>query len=157
MNVSDLMTTNTKSCSPNDTLQDVARIMWENDCGVVPVVEADQHVNGMITDRDVCMASYLQGRPIWEIPVSSAMAKSVHGVREDKPLEAAETLMRRVQVRRVPVLDGGGRLRGILSISDLARHAQPTPRTGNGLSSDSIVPTLAAISAARVGREGAHA
>ncbi len=49
--------------------------MWEHDCGAILVVDADSHVVGMITDRDICMASYTQGRPLWQIPVSSACSR----------------------------------------------------------------------------------
>jgi len=146
MNASDLMTRPAKSCGSNDNLQRAAQIMWENDCGVVPVVNDGGRVVGMVTDRDICMAAYTQGKPLWQIPVSNVMAKHVHGVMESDPIEMAETLMRRVQVRRVPVLDGDGRLKGILSMNDLARHTHRSAgRKSNGLSGDSIVQTLAAI------------
>jgi CBS domain-containing protein len=147
MNVSNVMTTAVKSCSTNDNLQRAAQIMWENDCGIVPVVDGDGCVVGMITDRDICMAAYTRGQLLWQIPVSSTMAKEVHGVHEHDPLAAAEALMRRVQVRRLPVIDGDGRLRGILSMNDLARHhgQRSWGRKSDGLSSDSIVQTLATI------------
>jgi CBS-domain-containing membrane protein len=120
--------------------------MWENDCGVVPVVDDDGRVVGMITDRDVCMAAYTQGRLLSQIRVANAMAKEVHGVLETDTLESAEASMRRVRVRRVPVLDEDGRLRGILAMNDLIRHAHRTVgRKRNGLSGDSIVRTLAEI------------
>jgi CBS domain-containing protein len=148
MNVSELMTKAVQSCSTNDNLQRAAQIMWENDCGAAPVVDGDGRVVGMITDRDICMAAYTQGQPLWQIPVSAAMAKQVHGVTENDPLEVVETMMRRVRVRRVPVLDGAGRLRGILSMNDLVRRAHHSVgRKANGLSSDSVVQTLAAICA----------
>jgi len=146
MNLSDLMTRTVKSCGVNDNLQRAAQLMWENDCGAVPVVDGEGRVVGMITDRDICMAAYTHGQPLWQLPVSDAMAKQVHGVRENDPLEVVETLMRRVRVRRVPVLDGDGRLKGILSMNDLARHAHRSAgRKANGLSGDSVVQTLAAI------------
>lgn len=146
MKVSDVMTRAVRSCSSNDDLQRCAQIMWDNDCGVVPVVDGDERVVGIVTDRDICMAAYTQGRPLWQIPVSSAMAKQVHGVHENDPLAVVEALMRRVHVRRLPVLDGEGRLKGILSVNDLARHAHPlVGHKSNGLSSDGIVQTLAAI------------
>jgi CBS-domain-containing membrane protein len=146
MNVSELMTTSVKSCGSHDDLQRAAQIMWENDCGALPVLDADNRVVGMITDRDICMAAYTQSRPLWQIPVSSAMAHQVHGVRESDPVEVVETLMRRVRVRRVPVLDGHGRVKGILSMNDLARHAHRSAgRKSNGLSGDSIVHTLSVI------------
>lgn len=148
MKISELMTRDVKTCAPADTLQRAAQIMWENDCGIVPIVEGDRVV-GMITDRDVCMAAYTQGQPLWQIPVSGAMATDVHGVHEDDSLDAAESLMQRMRVRRVPVLDGGGRLKGILSMNDLARHSRRSTRYGDGLSGDSIVRILGAISEPR--------
>ena len=146
MNVSDLMTAAVKACAASDNLQRAAQIMWENDCGSVPVVESDGRVIGMLTDRDICMAAYTQGQPLWQIPIANAMTKEAYTVRQNDSLEAAEALMRRAQVRRVPVLDGDGRLTGIVSMNDLVRHAhQSRGRTDNGLSGDSIAHTLAAI------------
>jgi CBS domain-containing protein len=146
MNASDLMTKAVESCSAGDNLQRAVQIMWEHDCGVVPVVDGDNRVVGMITDRDVAIAAYTQGRPLWQIPVSTAMAKHVHGVRETDDIAAVEMLMRRVRVRRVPVLDAGGRLTGIVSMNDLARHAhRSVGRKGDGLRGDTVVQTLAAI------------
>jgi CBS domain-containing protein len=154
MNVSTLMSAAAKSCGPNDDLQRAAQIMWESDCGIVPVVDSEERVVGMITDRDICMAAYTHGQPLWQIPVSNAMAKDVHGVRENSLLEAAEGVMRRLRIRRVPVLDGDGRLKGILSMNDLARHAHRSAgHKHDGLSGDRIVQTLAAICEPRgVGR-----
>lgn len=146
MNASDVMTRAVQSCGAGENLQRAAQIMWENDCGIVPVVDGEGRVVGMVTDRDICMAAYTQGRPLWQIPVSASMAKKVHGVRESDPVEVVEALMREVRVRRVPVLDADGRLKGILSMNDLARHVhRPAGRKGIGLSSDSVVQTLAAI------------
>jgi CBS domain-containing protein len=152
MNVADLMTRNPQTCGPDDMLNRAAQIMWENDCGCVAVVDADGKAIGMLTDRDICMSAYTSGQPLWQIPVSEAMSKHVHGVREDDLLDVVESLMRRVRVRRVPVLDGDGRIKGILSMNDLARHAHRTAGrngNGNGLSGDSIWRTLAAISEPR--------
>jgi CBS domain-containing protein len=163
MNASELMTPAVQTCGEGADLQRVAQLMWEADCGVVPVVDADGRVIGIITDRDIAMAAYLQGRPLSQIPVTSAMAKQVRGVREGDALEVVEALMRGAQVRRVPVLDGEGRLRGILSLNDLARHAHRPAwilgfklgRKGDGLSNDSVVGTLAAICQPRAEREPA--
>lgn len=146
MNISDLMTTPVESCNVNDNLQRAAQVMWEKDCGAVPVVDGEGRVVGMVTDRDICMAAYTQGQALWQIPVSIAMATQVHGVRESDPLDVVEGLMRDVRVRRVPVLDEDGRLKGIVSMNDLARHARRSGgRNADDLSGDSIVRTLAAI------------
>jgi CBS-domain-containing membrane protein len=97
--------------------------MWENDCGCVPVVDAAGRVVGMLTDRDVCMAAYTQGRPLAEIPVSSAMSRSVVACGPDDTIATAEQRMRQHRVRRLAVVDDEGRIAGILSLSDIARRA----------------------------------
>ena len=77
MRVEQLMTRTVETCEPHDTLVTAARIMWTRDCGCVPVVvpeEGGHRVVGMLTDRDVCMAAYLQGRPLSEISVASVMS-----------------------------------------------------------------------------------
>lgn len=149
MNASDVMTNTVFCCSANDSVERAAQVMWEHDCGALPVIDADSRVVGMITDRDICMAAYTQGGPLSQIPVARAMAKQVHGVRDTDTLEAVETLMRQAQIRRVPVLDGGRKIKGILSMNDLARHAQRPGRKSDGLGADNIVQTLAAISEPR--------
>lgn len=146
MNASDLMTTAVQSCRADDNLQRAMQIMWDHDCGVVPVVDRHNQVIGMITDRDVAVAAYTQGLALWQIPVSTAMAKQVHGVRDTDSLDMVEDLMRRVRVRRVPVLDGQGKLRGIISLNDLARHVhRGGSRKTDGLRADSIAQTMAAV------------
>jgi CBS domain-containing protein len=148
MKTSDLMSTGVASCGPDDNLQRAAQLMWDNDCGIVPVLDEQGRVVGVITDRDICMAAYTRGQPLWQIPVSSAMARQVFSVRDEDGLETAEALMQRIQIRRLPVVDGDGRLKGILSLNDLARHARPgARRRSDGLSGDLVVKTLAAICA----------
>jgi CBS domain-containing protein len=68
MSVKDLMTKNVKTCRPSDLLNAAARIMWEEDCGCVPVVGDDNQLVGMLTDRDICMATYTRNQPPGSIP-----------------------------------------------------------------------------------------
>jgi len=120
--------------------------MWEGDCGAIPVVDGEGRLVGMVTDRDVCMAAYTRGQALWQIPVSVAMANQVSRVNESDRIEVAADVMRSAHVHRVPVLDGDGRLAGIVSMNDLARHVQRSPSgKTNGLSSGTIAQTLAAI------------
>ena len=125
MNVEQVMTTDVMTCRPGDNLNSAARIMWEHDCGCVPVVDDNERVVGMITDRDICMAAYTQGRPLQALGVAGAMSRSVCCCKPADRLETAEELMRTHQVRRLPVMDDQGRLVGILSLGDLARQAKP--------------------------------
>src|SRR5262245_6101900 len=64
MEVREIMSTDLETCRADDTLDRAARLMWEHDCGVVPVVDHEGTAVGMITDRDICMAAYTQGRPL---------------------------------------------------------------------------------------------
>src|SRR4051812_31561741 len=64
MKIDEIMTRNVRGISPDETLGTAAQIMWENDCGAVPVVETDGRLVGIVTDRDICMAAHLQGAPL---------------------------------------------------------------------------------------------
>ncbi len=124
MNVGEMMTRQVRTCSPNDSLNTVAQLMWENDCGCIPVVDAEGKAVAMITDRDICMAAYTQGQPLMSMPVSSAASQCVVTVGENESMDAAEGLMQKHQIRRIPVVDATGKPIGIVSMNDLARHAQ---------------------------------
>jgi CBS domain-containing protein len=119
--------------------------MWENDCGCVPVIDADARPIAMITDRDVCMAAYTQGKPLDQISVGSAASRGVVTVSVDDTLEEAEAMMQKYRIRRVPVVGADGRVAGVLSMNDLARHVQRTRNRSDSLSAESIVRTLAAV------------
>ena len=121
MNVRDLMTTEVGTCRAFEGADRAARIMWERDCGAVPVLDQAGSVVAMVTDRDLCMAALLQGRSLSEIRISSAMSRELFSCRPDDDLSQAESVMRIRKVRRLPVVDVEGRLLGILSLSDLAR------------------------------------
>lgn len=122
LGVREAMTEAVASCSPNDWLNAAARHMWERDCGAVPVLEEGKLV-GIITDRDICMAAYTQGRPLTAIRVQDVMARHVHACRADDTLERAASLMAEARVRRLPVLDGDDRVVGVISMADIARSA----------------------------------
>jgi CBS-domain-containing membrane protein len=122
-----------------------AQIMWENDCGCVPVIDAEGNVVGILTDRDICMAAYTQGRPLYEMTVASAASNKVFTVSEEDNLHQAEKLMHDFQVRRLPVLDAQHHLVGVLSIGDFARRA----RDLGGSFPSHILGALAGISRLR--------
>jgi CBS domain-containing protein len=145
MRVGDLMTENVRTCRIDDTLSRAAQIMWENDCGTVVVVVGTGTAVAMITDRDICMAAYTQGEPLSRMRVSSACSHGIFAVYEDDPLEKAEELMCREQVRRLPVIDRSGRPVGLISLNDLARGADHTGDEKE-LSAEALARTLAAVS-----------
>lgn len=120
MNVDEIMTRDVWTCSPEDSLAEAARLMWERDCGCVPVVDEAGRVQAMLTDRDICMAAYTQGGTLRDLKVRSAMSDHVVSVSPDEPVAMAERMMQENQVRRLPVMAEDGRLLGVLSLNDLA-------------------------------------
>lgn len=153
MNVGQLMNRVVETCRPDDTLATAAGKMWDHDIGCLPVIGADGRVAGIVTDRDVCMAGYIQGRPLAELPVRMAMSKTLYVCRPDDAVIEAEEAMRAHQVRRLPVVDAAGGLVGIVSLNDLAREAErQVGRKGRELTAQEVSATLAAVCAPRNGR-----
>jgi CBS domain-containing protein len=150
MNVEELMTREVRTCAPTDSMNDAARIMWEHDCGCVPIVASDGTVVGIITDRDICMAAYTQGRRLMYMNVESAASKNVVTVGQDESIRRAAQLMRDAKVHRLPVVDTVGRLVGLISLSDLARHV---PDWGDRVG-EPLLGALAAICQRRQTTDG---
>jgi CBS-domain-containing membrane protein len=118
-----IMSQDLRCCRIEDTLTAPAQIMWDVDCGAVPVLDAADKLCGIITDRDICMAAYTQGLPLWKIRVADVMTQAVHTCRlEQSVADAAETMVSH-QVRRVPIVDGHGHALGIVALADIVRHA----------------------------------
>lgn len=149
MKVEQLMKREVKVCAEADTLNRAAELMWESDCGCIPVVSAngDGALIGIVTDRDIAMAAYTQGKQLWAIPVGTAMAHKVITCHANDGISQAEALMRDHQVRRLPVLDQNGHLVGILSLNDVAREAQRETAAGKRaeVTGESVAETLATV------------
>lgn len=144
MQVKELMTQQVQSCGPEASLERAAQLMWDYDCGCIPVCAGDgagQPI-GVVTDRDICMSALFQGKPLRELRVSDAMAKQLLSCRPEDSLEQAEKAMRAAHIRRLPVVDDQGRLVGMLSLADLAREAA---RDRRQLSEGEVNMTFAAI------------
>ncbi len=119
----DVMTRRVIACRVDTDLSHAARVMWENDCGAVPVVDGEDRLVGILTDRDVCMCAYFQGRTLRELVAAGCMAGDVASCRRTDPLTEVARLMGERAVRRIPVTDDAGRLVGILSVGDLLAAA----------------------------------
>lgn len=143
------MTREVSVCTDADSLNRVAQLMWERDCGCLPVITVNGHGNvvGMITDRDVAMAAYTQGAALAAIPVASAMAREVALCRSDDDIEQAEAMMRADRVRRLPVVDRSGKLVGLVSLNDIARAVAVGKQPE--LSQEGVIATLSAVSQPR--------
>jgi CBS domain-containing protein len=130
MKVEQIMNRAVKTCRPQDSLCKAAQMMWEEPCGAVPVVDDHRRPVGFLTDRDVCMAAYTQGRPLGEIRAETAMARNVVSCTAEDELGSAAQLMRQHRTRRLPVVNRDGALVGLLSLDDLACEAARSLRGG---------------------------
>ena len=140
-----LMTRDVYTCRTIDTLDHAAELMRDHDIGSLPVVDESGHVVGMITDRDICMATYAQDAPPRAISVELAMSRHPATCAPGDDLAVVEEQMRRRQIHRMPVVDDAGHPVGIVSLNDLARAAQQ----GAGVSAAEVASTLAAVCAQR--------
>jgi CBS domain-containing protein len=145
-----LMIKKVLSCYPEDDLRVPARAMWEGDCGSVPVLDSWSRVIGMITDRDICMAAYTQGRRLEDIRVQDVMSKDIVSCKPTDSVEQVEELMRRSRVRRLPVLDADKHLVGLVSLNDLARSAKSEPSSTRDASLRHVGQLLADVSEPRL-------
>jgi CBS domain-containing protein len=149
MRVEDIMTRKVCSCTAGDSLERAAQLMWEHDCGSLPVCArsdgADRTV-GIVTDRDICMHALFSGKSLRELRVEEAMAKQVLTCRPDDTFDHAEKVMRGGRVRRLPVVGEHGALVGLISLADLAREAaRESPKKIRDISEMDVGDTLAAI------------
>lgn len=147
MRVEELMHAPAFTCSSHDTMSQAASLMWEHDCGTVPVVHDDGTVAGMITDRDICMAAYMRDQPLSQMGVSDSMSEGVHCCRPDDDLQDAETMMKDRQIRRMPVVDSDNRPVGVISLNDIARYTA-SQQGITGMQGE-VLDTLASISKPR--------
>lgn len=140
------------ACLPDDTLSQAAEIMWQADCGAIPVVNAEGKLVGIITDRDICIATHTRALPPAGISVKSTMSQDIVFATPDDSLAHVARLMGQKQVRRIPIAEDG-RLVGMVALADLARHIRSAE--GNSLPAyRTLVHTLASLSERRSNTEG---
>jgi CBS domain-containing protein len=148
MKVQDVMTYDVRSCPPETNLAEAAMQMWRGDFGALPVVTTAGKVVGMVTDRDICIATATKHRDPANIRVKEVISGKVYGCSEDTDIRGALKIMREKQVRRLPIISAeDGRLQGILSMNDLALKGG-TERNAE-LSAEDVENTLRAICAHR--------
>ena len=151
MKVGNLMNPNVETVRAGDDLAQAAMVMWRKDCGFAPVVD-DGRVVGVITDRDICMASATKHEAPEAIAVRDTMASQVFTCRVDDEIESALGLMKERQVHRLPVLDGDDRLAGVISFSDVVRQATQDGRI-RSIGDHDLVTAYKTIKAPRIGEE----
>jgi CBS domain-containing protein len=130
MNIRDVMTPNPRTVSPQDSIQNAARIMRDEDTGVVPVVDNGKPV-GVITDRDIVVRAVAEGGQL-NRPVRDIVTNELVAATPDMSVSEATELMSTHQVRRLPVVENN-RLVGIVSIGDIAVKEGKDSRVGDAL------------------------
>jgi len=125
MLVREIMTKSPACCTPESSLQEVARMMVDNDCGCIPVVEnsTSKIPVGVITDRDITCRVVAEGKNPLDLTAGDAMTASVVAVMPDTALEECCNLMEEKQIRRIAVVDEKGACCGILAQADIAGNA----------------------------------
>lgn len=153
MKVQSIMTTNVTSCNPNTNLAAAAGLLWEQDCGALPVVDGEGKVVGMLTDRDICMAVATKGRLASEIPVREAITGAVHSCHPNDDIKSSIKTMQSEKVLRLPVINEDGRLQGIISMNDIMIQ---TESGKSGLSCEEVLSARNVIGEHRFQRKGAE-
>ena len=151
MKVKDIMMGTPYYCQPETNLGSATELMWNANCGFLPVVEGDGKVAGVITDRDICIALGSRGRPAGEITVGEVMTKKVFFCAGEDDVHLALQTMKDGRVRRLPVLARNGSMVGVVSMDDVVLHAE---HVGSGrkpeLTDEEVVRTFQAITQRQV-------
>ena len=119
-NCQDVMTKNPTTCQESSPVVDAAKLMEREGVGSIPVCE-DGRLVGIVTDRDIALRVVASGRDPRETTIQDVMTRDVQSVAADAPIDRALEVMESRQVRRIPVIDGGGKLVGIIAQADIAR------------------------------------
>jgi len=126
MYVNEAMSTSVRTCTNGTSLEDIARMMWESDCGAVPVVNDANHPIGMVTDRDIAMAAMLNHQPLWNLSAEQVIqGRRACTSNQGETLEDCLGRMEQNAIRRMMVTDDSGALVGILSMGDALAATLP--------------------------------
>ena len=139
MKVSEAMTAQVVTATPQTTVAEVARTMSQIDSGVVPVMD-DGKVVGVITDRDIVVRGLAEGKNLESARVTDVMTTSIRTVREDSTVNDALTLMTTAEIRRVPVVNNRNEIVGILSLGDIASEGNQDGKVGKAVEDISEAP-----------------
>jgi CBS domain-containing protein len=148
MKVHELMTRKVASCRPEMSLAAAGALMWQNDCGILPITAESGKVIGMLTDRDICIALSTRAGNSSSIAAGNVAQPQVFVCQPDDDIHTAMRTMRTEKVHRLPVVDEAGTLVGILSLNNIVLRAEKSDVTERpDLSYDDVVHTLQGIGA----------
>jgi CBS domain-containing protein len=142
MNVSDVMTKTPAYCSSDTNLGAAAEIMWNRNCGFLPIVGSQGELTGVVTDRDLCIAMATRNRLPGEITVKEVASGLTDSCKPSDDIRTALETMAEKKVRRLLVVNAAGKLEGILSADDVVLRTDAQARGNTGLSSDEVLQGL---------------
>ena len=146
MKVRDVMTARVISCPADTNLAAAAALMWQNDCGMLPVVGPDGTVAGVITDRDICIALGTRNRLSSDVAARDVISRPARTCGPDEDIREVLRTMCCAHVRRLPVVSPEGMPIGLLSMDDVILHAEHCAGTKRpGISYEDVVNTLRGI------------
>ena len=125
----DVMTGSPACCTADAPLEQLAKMMIQNDCGEIPVLDVNDQLIGVVTDRDIVCRVVADGKNPMAYTAETCMSQPVVTVHVNDPIEKVVSTMERYQIRRVPVIDENGICTGIIAQADIA-VMEPLPETG---------------------------
>jgi CBS domain-containing protein len=150
MKVTDVMAKPPAYCSPQTNLASAVEILWRQNCGILPIVDSNEKVVGLVTDRDICVALGTRNRLPSDMTVSEVASGKVIACKPDDDLRNALATMAQAKVRRLPVIDAAGKLQGILSIDDVVICTETGTIKGDSeLSFEDLANTLKILYASK--------
>lgn len=132
-------------CSPDTNLAAAVETMWTRNCGVLPVINAEQKVVGVITDRDIAIALGTRDRLASEIKVSDVATHKVQTCKPADDIHLALDTMAQANVRRLVVVNEQNELQGILSMDDIVLTADSRTGVRPEISADEVLRTLQTV------------
>lgn len=123
MHVQEIMTANPTCCGPETSLQEVAKMMADEDCGCLPVVDENNKAVGTITDRDITCRTVAEGKNPLDLTAADCMSSPVISVSKNSDIDECCKLMEDNQLRRLLVVDDAGECCGIVAQADIALKA----------------------------------
>jgi CBS domain-containing protein len=143
MKVKDIMTAELRTCSSGTNLAAAAALMMDGDCGILPVVDKERKLVGVVTDRDMFIALATRNTRASQVTVGEVARKTVVTCGPEDDVHAALAMMKEHRVRRLPVEGFGSTVLGIVSMNDIVLAAGPD----QGVRTDKVVDTFQAICA----------
>ncbi len=157
LTVGDICTRSPRVTTPESTLAQAAKVMWDGDCGMLPVIDAARKVIGVISDRDIALAMAIRGAKAHETKVKETMNGRVVSCRADEPVGAALSKLAKHQLRRLPVVSADNVVEGVLSMADAIRNSgRFMGEKGQDLTGDNVVRVLQAISESQDSKKTLH-